>query len=365
MSQTITITITSAGPDLGPYSILLVDNLNNVTVAVTGVPKSALFAGYTITIPDNIVKVRLQSVNADCPYTEFFIPEPPPPDPTCYYVFAGNGYNVTWTDNNGVSHTSPYISSSPVYCARLGSLTVDDSNAVIIGGTVACTSTCDIPPCTCTTITNLTNRPTTYNYISCSGVAIMNQPLNGNETVEVCGSLFNSPGLVDILNGNQCVIYSVEYQCPTTTSTSTTTTTTVPPCDCVTVQTVKGDGVVNYVDCNGTGASQSLIDGTAVSICVRSIPTSTDYTITNNGPCNSGSICLTIPCNCYEIISDLGGSITYTDCNGNIVPELFVGGGTSIYVCGSNVTQVSGFVNIYSTGSPCVLVGSNYECYLP
>ena len=373
MSQIITITITSAGPDLGPYSILLVDNLGNVTVDATGVPKSALFAGYTVTIPDNIVAIRLQSVNADCPYTEFSIPAPPPPDPACFYVFAGNGYNVTWIDGNNDSHTEPYIVSSPVYCARVGSLSSEDPGAVIIGGSTGCVDgTCVIPPCICTTITNLSTKPTTYNYISCEGIARMNQPLLGSESLEVCGSFFNSPGLVDISAGSECVVYDVEYVCPTTTTstTSTTTTTTIPPCDCVTVQSVKGDSVVNYTDCTGKGASQPLTDGVPSNFCARNVPLSPlNYSVVNHGPCIEGSICLpttttttTSNCACYDITSLEGGHFSYVNCFGTTIPDTFITLHTPISICGSNPQVVSGSIVITPTGNACNFFGEDYFC---
>ena len=168
MSQIVNITITSAGPDMGPYSILLVDNLGNITTAATGVPKSSLFApGYTITVNDNIVAIRLQSVNADCLYTEFFIPPPPPPSPACFYLSATNGADVTWTDYLGVEHTEPYDELYPAYCAQVGSLSTTDQNAVITGGTVSCADgICpDIPSCYCFTI----KGTGVVNYVKCDG----------------------------------------------------------------------------------------------------------------------------------------------------------------------------------------------------
>ena len=158
MSKTINITITSAGPDLGPYSVLLVDNLGNITTFATGVPKSSLFApGYTIVINDNILSIRLQSVNTTCPFTEFFVPPSPPPDPACFTVIAANGSTITWTDYLDVEHTETYNSSSPVYCARVGSISSSDNNAIISGGTVDCLDGI----CPATTTTSSTTTTTT------------------------------------------------------------------------------------------------------------------------------------------------------------------------------------------------------------
>lgn len=85
MSQIVNITITSSGPDLGPYNISLLDDLNNIYPGPSGIPKSLLIPpGYTFTVDDNIVKVRLQSVNPNCPYIEFDVP--PPPSCTCAVI---------------------------------------------------------------------------------------------------------------------------------------------------------------------------------------------------------------------------------------------------------------------------------------
>jgi hypothetical protein len=74
MSKIINIVITSSGPDLGPYTISTVDDLSNVVVIDSNVPKSALLppAGYTTTVDNNIVSVRIKSVN--CSYKEFLVP---------------------------------------------------------------------------------------------------------------------------------------------------------------------------------------------------------------------------------------------------------------------------------------------------
>ncbi len=62
MPKTIVITLNNSGNDPGPYTLSLIDSLN-VTTPWSGNPvtKAQVTAGYQMTVPDNIVKVKVQS----------------------------------------------------------------------------------------------------------------------------------------------------------------------------------------------------------------------------------------------------------------------------------------------------------------
>lgn len=66
MAQTVLITLTTAGSDTGPFSLL--SNLDGYTVPFeTNVPKLALQAGYLcITVPDGASNIRVKSDNPSC-----------------------------------------------------------------------------------------------------------------------------------------------------------------------------------------------------------------------------------------------------------------------------------------------------------
>jgi len=68
-------------------------------------------------------------------------------------------------------------------------------------------------------------------------------------------------------------------------------------------------------------------------------------TPTTTGPCI---------CCCIEVISNnsVSGSFTYTDCFGNVFNDVFVPPYSTVYYCGSNVTNLENVVLNY--GSPCV-----------
>lgn len=62
MSKAILITLNNSGNDLGPYDLFLVDGLGNETAWVSNpITKAVLIAGYQMIVPDNIVKVKIQS----------------------------------------------------------------------------------------------------------------------------------------------------------------------------------------------------------------------------------------------------------------------------------------------------------------
>ena len=68
-------------------------------------------------------------------------------------------------------------------------------------------------------------------------------------------------------------------------------------------------------------------------------------TPTATGPCG---------CCCIEVISNnsVSGSFTYTDCFGNVFNNVFVPPYSTVYYCGSNVTNLENVILNY--GSPCV-----------
>lgn len=74
MSKTILITINNSGNDPGPYDLTLIDGLGNETPwSGNPVTKAQLTSGYTMTVPDNIVKVKVQSTGCTI-YSELTIP---------------------------------------------------------------------------------------------------------------------------------------------------------------------------------------------------------------------------------------------------------------------------------------------------
>lgn len=79
MSQNIQINITSTGTDLGPYNLFFVDSFGAVTAGPTSISKQVLTNGYQIVVDDNIVTVRIKSVNAQCANFPLDIAIPPPP----------------------------------------------------------------------------------------------------------------------------------------------------------------------------------------------------------------------------------------------------------------------------------------------
>lgn len=207
MPQTVNITITSSGPDLGPYNIYLVDGSNNVYPGPAGIPKSLLAPpGYTFTIDTGIVKVRLQSVNETCPYTEFIVPTPLP-ECTCYYLKATEGSVVFWTDCDGNIQQNIYDSFSPIYCAKRDTINViDDPTAIIYGGTEDCSGgICpDSPSCNCSVITNIDEVDVDVTFLNCYG-HFATVTIIPNGVRSICGAGFiSATGLINIVNGEAC-----------------------------------------------------------------------------------------------------------------------------------------------------------------
>lgn len=81
MSQTVLITLTTAGPNTGPFNIYAEDILNSTLVA-TNVPKQSLLSGYIAVVPDNTVSVTILSKDAFCQNVQINIPLPGVPTTT-------------------------------------------------------------------------------------------------------------------------------------------------------------------------------------------------------------------------------------------------------------------------------------------
>lgn len=76
MAKTVLITLTTAGPDTGPFSLFCVQGGVPVGPFETNIPKSALLAGYvSILVPDNCDIIRVKSTSVACPnYIDLSLP---------------------------------------------------------------------------------------------------------------------------------------------------------------------------------------------------------------------------------------------------------------------------------------------------
>lgn len=127
--MTITITLTSAGSDSGPFDIYG-NSTGSFVLITSGVSKLSLTSGYNISVPDGTTVVRVQSTGTCTNYQDIPVqtttttvapttaaPTTQPPGELCFYYDAvvavndlqnsqdGNVYFV-YTDCNGVQQTN-------------------------------------------------------------------------------------------------------------------------------------------------------------------------------------------------------------------------------------------------------------------
>jgi hypothetical protein len=77
MLRTAHITLTSVGIDTGPYNIYVIDDSGITTLVASNIAQSTLLTtGYDINVADNIVTVRVESVNPTCSETALNISVP-------------------------------------------------------------------------------------------------------------------------------------------------------------------------------------------------------------------------------------------------------------------------------------------------
>lgn len=154
--MTITITLTSAGSDSGPFDIY--GNSTGAFVLITsGVSKLSLTSGYTTTAPDGTTVVRVQSTGTCTNYQDIPVqtttttvaPTTQPPGELCFYYDAvvavndlqnsqdGNVYFV-YTDCNGVQQTNIQSNEGTwtnAFCATgfVGTYFINTNNQQVTG----------------------------------------------------------------------------------------------------------------------------------------------------------------------------------------------------------------------------------------
>jgi len=113
MSFQVTVTLTTAGSNTGPFNIYQ-DLDNYVTPVASGVSKSDLLAGYIVTVGNGATIVRVQSNNANCSnYINLTIQGIPNPTPTP---------TPTSTNLPIYYYIGKYSSSNTIDCTPTGDL---------------------------------------------------------------------------------------------------------------------------------------------------------------------------------------------------------------------------------------------------
>jgi hypothetical protein len=119
MAQTVTITLTSAGSDSGPFN--LYSNVDGyVTAFAFSVSKASLLAGYTsVVVPDLTTTIRIQSVGA------------------CTNSIDVNVSGITTTTTTSTSTTTTSTTTIPTpYTTLTGSFTVVNDTLSMDGAVV-------------------------------------------------------------------------------------------------------------------------------------------------------------------------------------------------------------------------------------
>lgn len=221
--MTVTITLTTAGGDTGPFNLYSDTSTPPYTSAFdTNVPKASLTAGFTTSnVPDGTTTIRVMSTGACKNYID--IPVTPPTDCGEFVFQAGSAQTnqVTYKDcvtgqlttvplTNGQSATRCAYKdalSYPVFTVGSGTITLEGD----CGSQKGCTEYL------------LFAFPgeggAIFRYIPCDATESINVPVTQGNTLTICTNPVFEPELVAgngsaTNNGNQCS--------PTTTTSSTT-----------------------------------------------------------------------------------------------------------------------------------------------
>ena len=206
MSKTILITLNNSGNNPGPYIITLYDAFSVPTTWGTSPTKAQLTAGYQMSIPDNIVTVRVKSITCES-YSTLTIPTVP--------TTTSTTSTTTTSTTSSTTSTTSTTTAGPTTTSTTTSST----------STTSTTSTTTAPPAPCEDCYEYTltsDFGATVQYFDCSGTLVpdvavpdANVPLVIPCAIE--DSIYATSGFFSEVVGTLCG------------STCTTTSTTLPP----------------------------------------------------------------------------------------------------------------------------------------
>jgi hypothetical protein len=218
MPKTVLITLTTAGPDTGPFDLYCVDNSGNVIGPPfeNNVSKAALVAGYvSILVPDSCERIRVQSDNNLCTnFIDLTLPITTTTTSTTSTTTSTTSTTSTTTLNLTTSTSStttstttqqpstttstttqqPTTTSSTTTTTTqqpttTSSTTTSSTTSTSTSSTTTTTTTLNPSACFCWTVTNISNVTIDYSYIPCGSVDPITVNLGGPSTEYVCSSV--------------------------------------------------------------------------------------------------------------------------------------------------------------------------------
>jgi hypothetical protein len=210
----VLITLTTAGPDTGPFN--LYSNTDSyVTPFATGITKSALLAGYVSSVvPTGTNTIRIKSLGLCTNYIDVYV--------------VGSGTTTTTTTVVPTTTTT-----------TTGGLTTTTTTTPYVGPTTTTTTTPYVGPTTTTTTTVAVTTTTTTTSLSCYIYNAQNNNVDqatifwtncdgtpASEVVQPTQFSQNFCARAGSVSGFGFTIYTIE---PCSVPTTTTTTTTVAP----------------------------------------------------------------------------------------------------------------------------------------
>ena len=226
---TVTVTLTTAGNDTGPFNIFSNASIPAYSSALNASPisRTSILAGVTLAnVPDGTTILRVKSLGTCSNYIDIPVT---PPTQCATFLFQGSasiGNIVTYKDcATGINTTLPLDSGdSKIQCAYI---TPPYYPAFTSGtGTITVTGTCDETgklPCAQYLLFAFPGEGgATFRYIPCYETASIEEVVTDGNSSIICANPYFIPQLV---SGSGSVT-NMEVQCTTTTTTSSTTSTT-------------------------------------------------------------------------------------------------------------------------------------------
>lgn len=240
MPKTVLITLTTAGPDTGPFDLYCVDSLGNIIGPPfeNNVPKAALVAGYvSILVPDACEIIRVKSDNLLCTnYIDLTLPTTTTTTSTTSTSTTSTSSTTTTTTLNlttSTSSTTTTTTQQPTTTSTTSSTTSTTSSTTTSTTSTTTTTTAEPtttststtsttsttssttsttsepePICQCYELLNETGGLLSYNYTACNGNLIVAQPINGGQVINVCariGTVTADPGVTIISSLVLCI----------------------------------------------------------------------------------------------------------------------------------------------------------------
>lgn len=364
--------MTISGTDLGPYDVIYLDILGGVIgTGPTNVPKSSFLppTGYTITVPNNVIRIRLKSKSNLC--SDFYVDKSIPTIPGSIPVVTSTttSSNVTTTTIFVPPATTTTVAPPTTTTTAIPPTTT--TSIPVTTTTVVPTTTAAPIICRCYTLTNtdpfgFPNR--NYTFLGCDGNS-QTGSIAADSTKQFCAAQNSIIGLGFTPSDNGPCFSGACGQTGTTTGsiittlppvTTTTQATTVTTYNlCYSIQTCDPNSTSSACNCPPSLQNQVYSNCATLAVGCK-LYTNVALTI----PVSAGFYSNGVTCNTVNSAGEITSTGPCPEITTTTSTTIFGGGVSFTNICCANVENGPCSLVQVQTGQSCFDV-ERFPCVAP